>query len=68
VAEAEQMMNLANRLMLIAACDNGKYEVYFKDFKKLFKPDGHYAEWYNVMASMIGTAKQLQQLPSRVTR
>lgn len=58
--EQEAMMNLAARLMLISACSGGKYEPYFKDFKKRFQPDGGNEDWYNIMANIVETARRLK--------
>lgn len=59
-AKSEQMLSLANRLMLAAISGNATAKEYFAEFEKKFKPDGAYAEWYDDMAAMIEIAEQLK--------
>ncbi|MFC6997924.1 hypothetical protein [Rufibacter roseus] len=59
--DAQEKMQLANRLMLAAVSGSEIAEEYFKDFEKRFQPDGHFAEWYDEMAEMIELAKNSRE-------
>ncbi|TPE42687.1 hypothetical protein [Pontibacter mangrovi] len=54
----EGKMKLANSLMLAAASGSEKAEVYFKEFKNKFQPDGAYLEWYQQMADLLDSTKK----------
>ncbi|RIJ42482.1 hypothetical protein [Pontibacter oryzae] len=54
----EKKMKLANSLMIAAASGSEKSEVYFKEFKTKFQPDGAYLEWYEQMAELLESTKK----------
>jgi hypothetical protein len=54
----EKKMKLANNLMIAAASGSEKAEVYFKEFKSKFQPDGAYLEWYEQMVELLEIAKK----------
>ncbi|RDV14670.1 hypothetical protein DXT99_13465 [Pontibacter diazotrophicus] len=54
----ENKMRLANSLMIAAASGSEKADVYFKEFKSKFQPDGAYLEWYEQMVGLLESAKK----------
>lgn len=54
----EKKMRLANSLMIAAASGSEKADVYFKEFKSKFQPDGAYLEWYQQMVGLLESAKK----------
>lgn len=56
----EQKMKLANSLMIAAASGSEKAEMYFREFKNKFQPDGAYLEWYQQMIGLLESAKKLK--------
>lgn len=54
----EQKMRLANSLMIAEVSGSEKADVYFKEFRSKFQPDGAYLEWYQQMMGLLEYAKK----------